>query len=58
MHRGERTISFRDLSNMDEFIRHSEAVNIVDSVKSKSVKFFDQIVSTQKPFGLRTYVTP
>lgn len=58
LHRGERTISTRDLSDMDEFIRHSEAVNIVDSVKAKSNKFFDEIVSTQKPFGLRTYITP
>ncbi len=48
-HRGECTIPSRDLSVMDKFIRHSEAVNIVDSVKSKSEKFFDQIVSTQKP---------
>ena len=58
LHRGERTISIRNLCEMDEFIRHSEAVNIVESVKSRSDKFFDQIVSTQKPFGLRTYVTP
>lgn len=58
LHRGERTISTRNLCEMDEFIRHSEAVNIVESVKSRSHKFFDQIVSTQKPFGLRTYVTP
>lgn len=58
LHRGVRTISSRDLSDMDEFIRHSEAVNIVDSVKAKSDKFFDKIVSTQKPFGLRTYVVP
>lgn len=58
MHRGERTLSTRNLSEMDEFIRHSEAVKIVESVKSKSDKFFDEIVSTQKPFGLRTYVVP
>ncbi len=58
LHRGERTISSRNLSVMEEFIRHSEAVNIVNSVKSKSEKFFDQIVSTQKPFGLRTYISP
>ncbi len=58
LHRGDRTISKRNLSEMDEFIRHSEAVNIVNNVKLKTVKFFDQIVSTQKPFGLRTYVVP
>lgn len=58
LHRGIRTISNRNLAEMDEFIRHSEAVNIVQNVKSKTVKFFDQIVSTQKPFGLRTYVVP
>lgn len=58
LHRGERTISSRNLTEIEEFIRHSEAVNIVNNVKTKSEKFFDQIVSTQKPFGLRTYVIP
>lgn len=58
INRGERTNSIRNLNEMDEFIRHSEAVNIVRNVKTISKHFLDSIVSTQKPFGLRTYVTP
>lgn len=54
----ERSASQRNFSDMDEFIRHAEAIVIVDKVKSKSSVFFDTIVSTQKPFGLRTYVKP
>lgn len=58
IHRGERIVSYRNLSDMQEFIRHSEAVKIVENVKAKSNSFFDDIVRPQKPFGLRTYVVP
>lgn len=54
----ERSASVRDFSKMDEFIRHAEAISIVDKVKLKSSDFFDSFVCTHKPFGLRTYVTP
>ena len=33
-------------------------MEIVKKVKVHSTIFFDKIASTQKPFGLRTYVTP
>ncbi len=55
---GKRTSSMRDLANMEEFLRNAEAVNIVSKIKSQTEQYFDTIVSTQKPFGLRTYVTP
>ncbi len=55
---GKRTSSMRDLANMEEFLRNVEAVNIVSKIKSQTEQYFDTIVSTQKPFGLRTYVTP
>lgn len=54
----ERTSTTRNLSSMSEFIRHAEAAEIVGKIKSGASSFFDTIVSTQKPFGLRTYVTP
>ena len=54
----ERTFSIRNLSSMSEFIRHAEAAEIVEKIKSFSSIFLDTVVSTQKPFGLRTYVTP
>lgn len=57
-HQGIRTESVRLLSDMDEFIRHSEGVSIVDKIKAKSGTFLDSQVSKQKPFGLRTYVLP
>ncbi|MGN0245783.1 MAG: Eco57I restriction-modification methylase domain-containing protein, partial [Lachnospiraceae bacterium] len=54
----ERTFSIRNLSSMSEFIRHAEAAEIVEKIKSFSSIFLDTVVSTQKPFGLRTYATP
>ena len=40
----------------DSFIRYNEAINIYSKIKSKNEKSFSDIVSSQKPFGLRTYV--
>lgn len=57
-HRGLSKAALRDLSSEDTFIRHMEAVDIVDKVKSKTSVFYNSRVSTQKPFGLRTYVKP
>lgn len=54
----ERTITIRNLSSMSEFIRHAEAAEIVEKIKSFSSVYLDSVVRTQKPFGLRTYVTP
>lgn len=41
---------------IDVFIRYNKAINILNKVKRYNEKNFDDIVSTQKPFGLRTYV--
>ncbi len=56
--KGERTSSMRNLAEMDEFIRHAEAMNIVNQVKSLSTEFYNSRVSTRKPFGLATDVVP
>lgn len=57
-HRGKFKSSMRDLAADDSFIRHLEAVDIVDKVKSNCDVFYNTRVSTQKPFGLRTYMKP
>ena len=41
--------------NNDIFIRYNEAIPIYRKVKSLNEKSFSNIVSTQKPFGLRTF---
>ena len=38
------------------FIRHNESISILHKVQAKNEKTIDTIVSSQKPFGLRTYV--
>lgn len=58
IHKNERTSILRNLSETDEFIRHIQAVSIIEKVKNNSKIYFDSRVRTQKPFGLRTYVEP
>ena len=41
---------------IDVFIRYNQAVNILNKVKKFNEKTFDNLVSAQKPFGIRTYV--
>ncbi len=40
----------------DIFIRHNESISILRKVQSKQERTIDAIVSSQKPFGLRTFV--
>ena len=48
----------RDLAADDSFIRHLEAVDIVDKVKHLAANYYNERVSTRKPFGLSTNVIP
>lgn len=57
-HRGKYKSSMRDLAADDSFIRHLEAVDIVEKVKNNSDIFYNTRVSTRKPFGLATNVLP
>ena len=41
---------------IDVFIRYNKAINILTKVNKFNEKAFDEVVSTQKPFGLRTFV--
>ena len=42
--------------NSDVFIRYAEGVSVYHKVRSKKEKTFEPLVSSQRPFGLRTYV--
>lgn len=57
-HNGERVLSNRSLNSGNVFVRHSQALSIINKVCGKEQVFFDSCVSSQKPFGLRTYVVP
>lgn len=43
-------------SNSDVFIRYSEGVSVYHKVRAHREATFETLVSSQRPFGLRTYV--
>jgi site-specific DNA-methyltransferase (adenine-specific) len=55
---GQESVMTRPLleDNSDTFIRFNEAISIVKKAHKLKEKSFAEIVSSQKPFGLRTYV--
>lgn len=59
-HSGQNTSSMiRPIVSKDSpmFIRYNEAISILQKVKALNEKSFAGLVSSSKPFGLRTYVT-
>lgn len=54
----KKSISVRNLleKSADTFIRYNEAISILRKVQAKNEKSFSQFVSSQKPFGFRTFV--
>lgn len=48
----------RQLNEFPTFVRYAEALNIINKVKRVEKLFMETMVSSQKPFGLRTYVVP
>ena len=54
-----KSISVRPLleDGADIFIRYNEAISILHKVQSFKEKSFAPLVSSQKPFGFRTFVT-
>ncbi|MEG1484451.1 MAG: Eco57I restriction-modification methylase domain-containing protein [Bacteroidales bacterium] len=59
VHNGKTTKKERKLSEYKTFVRSSEAISILEKIlNSEKAVFFDTLVSSQKPFGLRTYVKP
>lgn len=56
--KGKEQISVRPLDEFSTFIRYSEAAEIVKKVQALHEKTMDTWVSSRKPFGLETTVTP
>ena len=54
---GSRNVMNRPLLELgnDSFIRFNEAVTILRKIQSKGEKSFKEFVSSQKPFGFRTF---
>lgn len=55
---GNETHSERALNEFPTFIRNSKAVPIIRKVLAVKEKRMNEIVSSSKPFGLRTFVRP
>lgn len=59
VHQGRKTTTMRNLSEGDTFVRHMEAVSIVNKILNhKPSDFYNYKVSSRKPFGLTTKVLP
>lgn len=58
MKNGVGTEQQRDLRRCEILIRSNEAVSIVDKVLGHTSKFLSSHVSSQRPFGLRTFAKP
>lgn len=56
--RGVENVENRILDETEIFIRFNTARDIVKKIQQKGEPTFTELVSSQKPFGLRTYVTP
>ena len=55
---GNKIGYLRDLSESEVLIRHQEELSILDKVKIEGQKYMNNVVYSQKPFGLRTYIKP
>ena len=53
-----RVSTMRDLSDSEVLIRHQEEISIMSKVQIEGQTYLSNIASSQKPFGLRTYVKP
>jgi len=58
IHNGSTQTISRELDEYPIFIRHSQALSVIEKVTARETRFYSQKVSSQKPFGLRTYVKP
>ena len=58
IHNGNESQVVRVLNEYPIFIRQIEALSIIHKVLSTESSFYNERVSSQKPFGLRTYVKP
>lgn len=58
VHKGVENKSQRLFGDFDILVRHAEAVAIINKIKAKNEKMMNDVVSSSKPFGLRTFVRP
>ena len=58
MHNGTEAVSIRALNEFKTFIRHGQAVPIIQKVLAKKEKSMNEQVSSRKPFGLATNARP
>lgn len=57
-HNGKKYKTLRKLNDFNLFIRYGQALSIINKIRSQTNEFLNTTVSSQKPFGLRTYITP
>jgi site-specific DNA-methyltransferase (adenine-specific) len=55
---GQEDSMDRPLNQFDTFVRFNKAITILQKVKAQNYSSMSEQVSTQKPFGLRTFVRP
>ena len=55
---GTRDVMTRKLDQFDSFVRFNKAISILEKVSKKNYPSLATHVSSQKPFGLRTYEEP
>lgn len=55
---GSKVSYMRNLADADVLIRHQAEVSILEKIQRCSSVFLSDVVYSQKPFGLRTYVKP
>jgi len=48
----------RSLNQFDTFVRFNKAISILEKIQAQNYPTMNTQVSTQKPFGLRTFVRP
>lgn len=58
IHNNSQTVSTRALNEFKTFIRHGQAVSIINKVLAKKERSMSEQVSARKPFGLATNVRP
>ena len=58
IHNGSKEVSTRPLSEFKTFIRHGQAVPIIQKVLAQKEKSMSEQVSSRKPFGLPTNARP
>lgn len=57
-HNGIQYQTLRQLDDTKVFVRFEQSLSIIKKIQQYTSEFYDSRVSSQKPFGLRTYTVP